>query len=71
MLAIQLKNDYNSKINDIEKEVTAHDQSNKYFTPPEFNKLTSEYFAARLKQANLASKYDIANFVNKTDFDKL
>ena len=24
---------------------------------------------ARLKQANLANKIDIANFVNKTDFD--
>ena len=26
-------------------------------------------FTARLKQANLASKNDIANFVKKTDFD--
>ena len=31
----------------------------------EFNKLTSENFAARLKEANLPSKSDIANFVNK------
>ena len=38
-------------------------------TTPEFNKLTSENFAARLKQANLASNSDIVNFVNKTDFD--
>ena len=29
----------------------------------------AENFAARLKQANLASKSDIANFVNKLDFD--
>ena len=29
----------------------------------------AEIFALRLKQANLASKSDIANFVNKTDFD--
>ena len=29
----------------------------------------TENFAARLKQANLASKSDIANFVNKLDFD--
>ena len=29
----------------------------------------SENFATRLKQAYLASKSDIANFVNKTDFD--
>ena len=34
-----------------------------------FNKLTVECFAARLEQANLASKSDIANFVKKTDFD--
>ena len=31
--------------------------------------LTSENFAARLTQANLSSKNDIANFVKKTDFD--
>ena len=36
----------------------------KYITTPGFNKLKSENFAARLKQANLASKSDIANFVN-------
>ena len=35
-------------------------------TTPEFNKLTAENFAARLEQANLASKSDIANLVNKT-----
>ena len=33
------------------------------------NKLTSGSFTARLEQANLASKNDIANFVKKTDFD--
>ena len=31
--------------------------------------LTTEYFAARLAQANLASKTDIANFIKKTNFD--
>ena len=31
-------------------------------------KLTSEDFTARLKQANLASKNDIANFVKKDKF---
>ena len=36
---------------------------------PEFNKLTAENFAARLKQANLASKSDVANFVKSSDFD--
>ena len=44
----------------------------KYITTPEFNKLTAETVAARLAQANLASKNDIANFVKKTNFgDKL
>ena len=30
---------------------------------------TAEIFAAKLKQADLANKKDIANFVNKTDFE--
>ena len=34
-----------------------------------FNKFTSENVCARLAQANLASKSDVANFVKKTDFD--
>ena len=49
------KTDYNTKINEIEKKITDHNHD-KYITTPEFNKLTSEHFAARLKQANLASK---------------
>ena len=36
----------------LEKKFTDRDHSNKYITTPEFNKLTSENFAARLKQAN-------------------
>ena len=47
----------NTKINKVEKKIPNHD---KYITTPEFNKLTAESFAARLKQADL---------VNKTDFD--
>ena len=35
----------------------------------QYQNLTAEIFAARLKQANLASKKDIADFVNKTDFE--
>ena len=50
----------------VENEI--HDDS-KYITTPEFNKLTAESIAARLAQANLASKNDIANFVKETDFD--
>ena len=63
------KADYNTKISEIENKITDHDHSNKYITTPEFNKLTAENFAARLKQTNLASKSDIVNFVKKTDFD--
>ena len=39
-------------------------------TTQEFNKLTAESFTARLAQANLASKSDIANFVKNTDLNK-
>ena len=38
-------------------------------TTPEFNKLEVENVTARLNQANLASKGDIAVSVKKTDFD--
>ena len=41
------------------KNLTNHSHD-KYITTQEFNKLTSESFAARLKEANL---------VTKTDFD--
>ena len=60
---------YNTKINKIWKKITDQNHD-KYITTPEFDKLTSENFAARLKQANLASKSDIANFVNKTKKEK-
>ena len=62
------KIDYNKKLMEIEKKITDHDHY-KYITTPEFNKLTAENVAARLKQVNLASKTDITNFVNKADFD--
>ena len=35
----------------------------KYITTLEFNKLTVESFIARLKEVNLATKGDIADFV--------
>ena len=47
----------NTKINEVKNKIPNHD---KYITPPEFNWLTAESFAARLKEAGL---------VNKTDFD--
>ena len=55
----------------LENKITTDHDQDKYITTQEFNKLTSEKFSARLKQANLANKNDIANFVKKTDFDKL
>ena len=47
-----------TKINEIEKKITDHDDD-KYITTQKFDKLTSEKFAVRLAQANLASKNDI------------
>ena len=47
----------NSKISAVENKVL---DTVKYITTQEFNKLTAENFAARLKLADL---------VNKTDFD--
>ena len=63
------KTDYNTKISKIENKIATDHNHDKYITTQEFNKLTSESFTVRLKQANLASKNDIANFVSKTDFD--
>ena len=69
VLVIQLKkNDYNTKVSEIEKKITDHDHD-KYITVPEFNKLTAENITVRLAQANLANKNDIANIVDKIDFD--
>ena len=64
LLVIQSKTDYNTKINEIEKKITDHNLD-KYITTPEYNKLAAEHFPARLKQPNLASKSDIANFINR------
>ena len=47
----------NTKISEIQNKIP---DNFKYITTQEFNKLTAENFAARLKQADL---------VNKTDFD--
>ena len=62
--------DYNTKNNEIENKIAADHDHDKYIITQEFNKLTSENFTARLKQANLASKNDIANFVKKTGLMK-
>ena len=62
------KTDYNTKINETEKKITDHNDD-KCIATPDFSKVTAKMFDLRLKQANLARKSDIANFVNKTDFD--
>ena len=62
------KTDSNTNVSEIGNKITDHDHD-KYITNLEFNKFTAENFSARLKQANLARKSDIANFVKKTDFD--
>ena len=59
---------YNTKINETEKKITDHNHD-KYITTPELNELTAKNSAARLAQASLVTKSDIANFVNKRDFD--
>ena len=48
----------------LKKKITDHNHD-KYTTTPEFDKLTTRNFVARLKQANLACKSDIANFVKR------
>ena len=60
---------YDTKISEIEKKITDHDHNNKYITTKAFNKLTIENFAVRSKQANLATKADIDDFVEKTDIN--
>ena len=48
----------NTKISEVENKILDHA---KYTTTLEFNKLTAEHFAARLKQADLVSKTDFDN----------
>ena len=59
------KTDYNTKISEIESKVATDPDHDKYIAIEVFNKLTSENFTARLKQAIIASKNGIANFVKK------
>ena len=71
MLLIQRKkNEQNTKISEIENKITSDHDLDKYITAQELTKLRAENFTARLKQANLASKSDIANFVKRPDLNK-
>ena len=63
------KTDYNTKISEIENNITKAPDHDKYITTQGLNKLKSEHFTARLAQASLVSKSDIDNFVKKTHFD--
>ena len=55
----------NTKISEVENKIP---DNSKYVTTQEFNKLTAENFAARLKQANLVNK---SHFENKlTSFNR-
>ena len=47
-----------TKISEVKNKIPDHA---KYNTIPEFNKLTAENVAARLKQANLVTKTDFDN----------
>ena len=49
---------WNTKISKVENTINNY---SKYITTQAFNKLTAEYFASRLKQANLVSKTDFDN----------
>ena len=49
------KTDYNKKITEIENKIATDHDHDKCITTQEFNKLTSENFIARLKQAKVIS----------------
>ena len=59
------------KIGETEKAIPDH-KHDEYITTEEFNKLTADNFAERLKEAILVTKTDIADIPQRTDFnDKL
>ena len=59
------KPDYNTRISEIEKKVTDHNDD-KYITTPEFNNLAARGFFARLARANLVTKTDFDIELKKT-----
>ena len=61
--------DITTALTAVENKIPNH---SKYITTPKFSKLAVENFTARLKQANVATKADIADFLKRKDFvDKL
>lgn len=70
ILVIQFKKTgYNTNVAEIENKILGRDQDN-YINTQEFNKLMANNFAARLAQAKLATKANIADVKKETDFDK-
>ena len=65
------KTEFNTKTSEIENKITTDYDHDKCITTREFNMLNVENFTARVPQANLANKSDVANFLKKTDFNKL
>ena len=61
-LKTQISEIITRKLVKLKTKITTDHDHDKYITKQVFNKLTSETFTARRKQANLASKNDIANF---------
>ena len=63
----------NAKISEVKKKISnitnLPTDHIKYITTSNFNKLTAENFTARLKQANLANKGGMADFVKNKNFD--
>ena len=57
------KTDYNTNISEIENKITTDHDHDEYITTQKFNKLASENFTAKLKQAILASQSGTANFI--------
>ena len=64
MLVTQLKTDYNTNFGDIENEILDH-YYDKYVNTQEFNNFIAETFDAMKKQANLATKAYIDDFVKR------
>ena len=52
----------------MKKKVTNNHDHDKYITTQEFNKLIFDNFVARLAEARLASKSDVANFIKRQIF---
>ena len=63
------KTEYNPKISDIKKN-TYHGHD-KYITTPEFNKLTTENFKARLKRVDLLTKRDFNTKLQRLNEKKM